>query len=132
MRQRCLYPNNAAFDRYGGRGITICERWLVFRNFLTDMGERPPGLSIERIDNNRGYEPGNCKWASPAEQSRNKRNNRFYTIRGVTGCLHDLIRRFHFDKSTIYRRLGRGWTVEQAFTIPPDPRKQRQPRAASG
>jgi hypothetical protein len=71
MVQRCTRPDHPAWPRYGGRGITVCERWLDFRNFLADMGEKPRGLTLERLDNDEGYSPGNCAWATPAEQSRN-------------------------------------------------------------
>ena len=74
MRARCENPNNHAYSRYGGRGITVCDRWADFKNFLADMGECPPGLTLERIRNHEGYEPGNCKWASRSEQNLNKRH----------------------------------------------------------
>jgi hypothetical protein len=73
MKTRCLNQNSPAYPYYGARGITVCERWMEFRKFLEDMGERPPGLSIDRIDNDKGYEPGNCRWATPLEQSHNRR-----------------------------------------------------------
>jgi hypothetical protein len=76
MRQRCLNPNHTNYKHYGGRGIKVCERWLDFDNFLADMGRKPdPELTLERIDNSKGYEPANCKWATMKEQSNNTRRN---------------------------------------------------------
>jgi hypothetical protein len=73
MRQRCSNPNHVAYANYGGRGITVCERWQAFLNFYADMGDPPPGLSIDRINNDSGYESSNCKWPSRSEQCRNRR-----------------------------------------------------------
>lgn len=76
MVHRCTNPSNSAFHCYGGRGIGVCDRWRTFENFLADMGERPPGLTLDRIDNSKGYEPGNCRWATKRAQSFNRRTNR--------------------------------------------------------
>ena len=71
MRRRCNEPSHPQYKYYGGRGIKVCERWLKFENFLADMGERPDGTTVDRIDGSKDYEPGNCRWATQAEQMNN-------------------------------------------------------------
>lgn len=83
MKKRCLVPTNTHFKDYGGRGIRICERWMVFDNFIKDMGRCPPGYSIERTNNDRNYEPGNCRWATQDTQCNNKRSNITVDILGA-------------------------------------------------
>lgn len=117
MVQRCTNPASPSYANYGGRGITLEPRWLDFREFLKDLGPRPSALhSIERKDNEKGYSPDNCRWATQAEQQRNKRNNRRITWNGRTQVLEDWIKELGFRKSTLTMRLRRGWSIERAFT----------------
>lgn len=118
MLARCRTPSHHAFRNYGARGIAVCERWSRFENFITDMGACPAGLTLERIDNDRGYEPENCKWATRAEQHRNTRRTQKLTFNGVTLCKQDWCKRTGLDWATLNGRLRRGWTIERALTTP--------------
>lgn len=126
MLQRCTNPNNPRWKRYGGRGITVSERWLKFENFLEDMGVRPKGLSIERINNNGNYEPSNCKWATRREQQGNTSFNQLLTFNGETDHLAGWARRLGIKPDTLYSRIFTlGWTIERAFSKDPEDKKKK-------
>jgi hypothetical protein len=116
MVERCTNARHKDFKHYGARGIVVAERWRDFRNFIVDMGDRPPGTSLGRIDNNGNYEPGNCRWETRFQQSRNTRRSRIFTVFGVTGCLKDLSASVGVNPWTVSRRLKKGWPVELAFS----------------
>ena len=118
MRQRCLNPNNPKYSVYGGRGITVCERWGDFALFLADMGDPEPGMTLDRIDNDRGYEPGNVRWATRLGQANNRRDNQHITFNGVTLTFAEWGRVTGLGKSTIARRHANGWSVERILTEP--------------
>lgn len=116
MKSRCSNPEHRSYADYGGRGITVCARWAEsFEAFLADMGPRPsPEHSIDRIDNNRGYEPGNCRWAVPAVQMSNTRRNRYVEYLGERVTVSQLARRFGISKATLRMRLEQGEAVAAA------------------
>ncbi|AFN39083.1 HNH endonuclease [Burkholderia phage BcepMigl] len=118
MKQRCENPNARGYDDYGGRGIRVCERWQTFENFLADMGERPEGMTLDRFPGvNGNYEPGNCRWATKAEQSRNTRVNISITIDGETKVLADWCRQFGVKYTTVYCRITKqNMTPVEALT----------------
>ena len=119
MRQRCGNPIAASYPYYGGRGITVCERWALFDNFLSDMGPRPtPKHQIDRIDNNGPYSPENCRWALRSVQAQNKRNNRAITANGETLLLADWARRLGCSPSAILSRIKAGMPEADAVTKP--------------
>lgn len=126
MRSRCSSQKSRCFHRYGGRGITVCDRWNDFRNFLSDMGERPVGTTLHRIDNDKGYSPDNCKWATPKEQMSNRSvpkfrkpksrrlpNNRLIKIGDETLALVEWSERTGIKANTILCRHRRGWPPEK-------------------
>jgi len=111
LRDRCNNSANAAFRYYGGRGIQVCRRWDRFENFLTDMGERPPQMTIERIDNNGNYEPGNCRWASQKEQNLNRRCTLWVELNGERIWLKEAARRLDVDYQRMRHSLK--WNTPQ-------------------
>ena len=118
MRQRCNNPKYKNYIGYGGRGIKVCARWDSFENFLEDMGEPEKGQSIDRIDNSGNYEPDNCRWATTAQQSRNKRTNVNITILGDTHCLTDWCNKLGFRSTSISHKVRRsGLTHREVLLI---------------
>lgn len=138
MKNRCNNPRCDRYADYGGRGITVCERWNnSFENFLSDMGECPPGMQIDRIDNNDGYKPGNCKWSTRKEQSANRRSNRLLSLNGETRRITVWAALLGLGQNTIRDRLKRGLPIERVLTsagrkpsrreqTPKRPRKARE------
>lgn len=119
MVSRCENPNHDAYDRYGGRGIKVCDRWRGsggFEAFVLDMGDRPSPLhTIDRIDNDGDYEPDNCRWATKKEQARNSRANTIIHHDGKSMSLIEWSEFTGIKRTTISQRLRRGWSIEDAF-----------------
>ena len=118
LLRRCTNPTTQRFASYGGRGIKICKRWEVFENFLADMGPRPSkGYSIDRIDNDGNYEPGNCRWATHKEQCNNTRKTLRITFNGETRTFVEWCEITGLSYEKLRCRLRRGWSVEKALTM---------------
>lgn len=118
MLQRCLNPNCQDYSKYGGRGITVCERWREFACFFADMGARPDGTSLDRVNNDGNYEPSNCRWANSLCQNNNSRHNRMLELNGVSLNVSQWAHRLGVTKQLILGRLNLGWSVEDALTAP--------------
>jgi hypothetical protein len=118
MLDRCTRENSRPYAYYGGRGIQVCARWQSFDNFLADMGERPPGMSIDRIDNDGDYEPGNVRWANPTQQSRNRRYNVVLEFQGTSRCVQEWAEHLGVRAKMLLWRFHRGWPVERILTTP--------------
>ncbi len=116
MIDRCHLPDHRYYRNYGGRGITVCARWLDFENYFADMWPRPAGgLMMDRIDNDGNYEPRNVRWASRKTQNSNQRRNRRITFKGETLLLTEWAERFGIKTKTLWMRLHRGWSLEKAL-----------------
>jgi hypothetical protein len=120
--QRCTNPNSRNWRNYGGRGITVCERWRnSFADFYKDMGPRPtPVHQIDRIDNDGNYEPGNCRWATRSENQDNRRNTIMLALNGELKSITEWCKELNISKSTVQYRLKSGWEVERTLTTPPE------------
>lgn len=126
MLQRCLNPNAPDYRRYGGRGIRVDPRWVAsYDAFVSDMGQRPEGSSLDRVDVNGNYGPENCRWSTRSGQQRNKRNTPMLEWNGATLSWADWADRTGIPSKHIGWRLSKGWTVERTLTTPVAPRTRR-------
>jgi hypothetical protein len=119
MKLRCTSETNRDYPAYGGRGISVCAEWFDFAKFYEDMGPKPTGMSIDRIDNNGPYCKANCRWATLSEQGRNKRNSKNVEFNGVTKPLVQWCEELGLPyRLTFGRIFSGGWSIERAFTTP--------------
>ena len=118
MWRRCTNQKAESYANYGGRGISVCKRWESYANFEADMGRKPDGLSIDRIDNDGNYEPGNCRWATPKQQARNTRANVLYEYQGREMCLAELAELAGLAPQVIANRIENGWAMDRAVAEP--------------
>jgi hypothetical protein len=112
MHKRVRNPNTCNYASYGGRGVTVSQEWQDYNVFLNDMGECPPGLTIDRIDNNKGYCKENCRWATYVQQMRNTRRTHFIDVFGKPMCVTDVSKMSGLSSAVILRRVQRGWLME--------------------
>jgi hypothetical protein len=120
MISRCVLDSCGRWYKF--KGVKVCKRWMKFENFLADMGERPVGKGIDRIKNHKGYQPGNCRWATPKEQARNRSTNRILIIDGVSKTLIEWSEVSGIGKETISQRIKRGYSERRAVFSPLDKR----------
>ena len=136
MKARCQNPNHPDYNYYGGRGIKVCERWMDFANFLEDMGEKPKGLTLDRVDNNGDYEPSNCRWATPKQQAQNKRDHKnqyLFIAMDSQGTMiasnnqNKFARQHGLDQGIIANCLNgrqkshKGWRFKRITSLPGEP-----------
>lgn len=117
MKSRCLNKRHLHFSEYGQKGIDVCERWMDFANFLADMGPRPEGTTIDRINGEKGYYPENCRWANRTEQSNNRLGfNRIIEFNGKSQSVSLWAKEIGISVALLFQRLNRGWSIERALT----------------
>lgn len=116
MMDRCYMQTNHAYKNYGGRGITVCGRWHDFENFYADMGDKPKGMTLERIDNHGPYSPDNVRWASYKDQANNRRSNVVLEFQGRKQTMQQWSDEMGLKIQTVWARLNRGWSVDRALT----------------
>ncbi len=120
MKARCLNQNDKDYHNYGERGITVCDDWIIdYNNFLKDMGQRPKGKTIDRIDVNGDYEKENCRWATPLQQCNNTRKNIYVTYLGEELSASQMARKYGIETKTFIYRIKHGWSIEKALLTPP-------------
>lgn len=126
MKQRCMNSNNNRYSDYGGRGITVCKEWMDFTPFKTWAFENGynSSLTLDRIDNNKGYSPQNCRFVTQAIQAKNKRSNHLITFDGETKTVTEWSKYVGMNESALFTRLQRGWSIERALTQPVQARKK--------
>lgn len=130
MRQRCNNPRNQRYTFYGARGIKVCKRWDNFEDFLSDVGHPPDGMSLDRINNNGDYEPGNVRWATHAQQMLNTRKNRHIEFDGQVMTVSQWAKKFGISPGTLSNRVFvLGWDIAKALTTPPA-KKRPRPRSS--
>lgn len=121
MLRRCYNKNEKLYPRYGGRGIVVCDRWRLpygrgFANFVEDMGVKPTGTSLDRINNDWNYEPSNCRWSDRTTQNRNREWSRYVTVDGIKTHVADIAKLSDRPLSTVAARIKRGWTVKESIS----------------
>ncbi len=126
IRNRCNNPRNKSYPFYGGRGIKVCERWEAdYSNFVADLGTPPPGMQIDRIDNDRDYGPDNCRWTTRAINCRNRRNNHIIEWNGQRRCIKEWSELTGISRLAISQRINKlNWPIEKALTTPAQRRKK--------
>jgi hypothetical protein len=118
MLWRCKTTYGGTWEKYGARGIKVCDRWKTFAAFLADMGLRPEGTTLDRINNDGDYEPGNCRWATRRQQAQNTRRNIFVAFNGESLAVAEACRRAGVRRGLVMRRIELGWSPQRAFDTP--------------
>lgn len=126
IKQRCLNPSNPRYADYGGRGITLCKRWYLFENFFADIGEAPEDMTIDRINNDKGYSPKNIRWVTRADNNRNSRKCIMVKIGKESKPINVWCREFGIPYVTFKQRRRNGWDLVKACSTPPNPRHRRK------
>lgn len=119
MKQRCTNPNHAAYENYGGRGISVCARWENFQNFFEDMGEKPVGKELDRENNDLPYEPSNCRWVDKIDNIMNRRCTRYLEVNGITKTWVEWANEAGITRGALKQRLNRGWSPAEAVNLQP-------------